>query len=151
MDWLSSFFDEVPSCVEQTLGYNSLPEYTSSSLHYSSIPKSHSLGLNGISIDSMVSLPEECSNESMYCSTTPGSAEFEHKPLTPKSDSQSIAEACDIKPSLFPRQTLFDSTSSLVPHINGHMENSILEKGRLDRQGCSTKSDSDGDRESGEF
>ena len=127
VDWLSSFFDEVPSCAETTLCYSNLPEYTSSSMSYTSLGKSQFLGLNGLGMDSMSTIPEECSNESMYCSTpsAPRSPDFDHKPLTPESESHSLE--IDVKPQLFGKDSLFEPSDRFGSHINGHIEPTELE------------------------
>ncbi|XP_020909945.1 cyclic AMP-responsive element-binding protein 3-like protein 2 isoform X2 [Exaiptasia diaphana] len=119
VDWLSSFFDEVPCCMEQSLPNYNLPEYTSSSgLNYSS--KNHSIGLSGLSMDPMPALPEDCSNESLYCptpSTRCRSPDFDHtRALITDSESSD-----DSKTNLFGRHSLcppFDSTQNSF-HLEG--------------------------------
>ena len=135
MDWLS-IFDEGPSCPDQTLaGYNSLADFSTNSLHYNSAPKASCLGIsNGLGMDAMVTFPEDCANESMYCSTVPHSPE---KPHTPDSEQ---AEIFDAKPELYPRPSLFHFNGPL-----GHLENTTNA-----RQGCAHKTETDIDQESGE-
>lgn len=123
VDWLSGFFDEVPSCSDSTLNYNNtLPEYTSSSLPYTSFGKSHYLSLNGLSMDTMPSLPEECSNESLYCSTPSAPRSPDYKPLSPDSMESSHSLETDVKPHLFGKDTLFEPQESFVPQINNRLE-----------------------------
>ncbi|XP_073241159.1 uncharacterized protein [Porites lutea] len=117
VDWLSGFFDEVPTCAE-TLSYNSLPEYTSSSLPYTSLGKSHYLSLNGLSMDTMPSFPEECSNESLYCST-PSDSTPDYKPLSPESTHSLEA---DVKPNLFSKDVLLEPHESFSPSMNHRLE-----------------------------
>lgn len=154
VDWLSNFFDDptaVPSCAEQ-LGYtSSLPEYTTNSLQYHSISKSHGLGINGLNIDAMASFPEECSNESLYCSTPskPGSPDFDHKPLTPDSETNS-GDTESFCPNSVCSQ--FDSKIGIKSQkIGSHMD-TIEQDRRLELH--STNSDQDSERqdsESGKF
>lgn len=123
VDWLSGFFDEVPSCSDSTLGYNNtLPEYTSSSLSYTSLAKSHYLSLNGLSMDSMPSFPEECSNESLYCSTPLAPRTPDYKPLSPDSMESSHSLESDVKPHLFGKDALFEPQENFVPQINSRLE-----------------------------
>lgn len=122
MDWLSGFFDEVPSCADTTLSYNSLPEYTSSSLPYTSFGKSHYLGLNGLSMDSMPSFPEECSNESLYCSTPSDTHTPDYKPLSPESLDSTHSLETDVKPHLFDKDPMFESQESFEPPIDSRLE-----------------------------
>lgn len=122
VDWLSGFFDEVSSCSDSTLNYsNTLPEYTSSSLSYNSLGKSHYLSLNGLSMDTMPSLPEECSNESLYCSTPSVPHTPDYKPLSPASIDSSPLET-DVKPHLFGRDALFEPQENFAPPINSRLE-----------------------------
>lgn len=122
MDWLSGFFDEVSSCSDSTLNYNNtLPEYTSSSLSYNSLGKSHYLSLNGLSMDTMPSLPEECSNESLYCSTPSAPHTPDYKPLSPASIDSSPLET-DVKPHLFGRDAFFEPQENFAPQINSRLE-----------------------------
>lgn len=122
VDWLSGFFDEVSSCSDSTLNYNNtLPEYTSSSLSYNSLGKSHYLSLNGLSMDTMPSLPEECSNESLYCSTPSAPHTPDYKPLSPASIDSSPLET-DVKPHLFGRDAFFEPQENFAPQINSRLE-----------------------------
>lgn len=121
VDWLSGFFDEVPSCTEATLNYNNtLPEYTSNSLPYTSFGKSHYLSLNGLSMDTMPSFPEECSNESLYCSTPSDPRTPDYKPLSPDSMESHSLET-DVKPHIF-KDTLFEPQENFVPQMNTRLE-----------------------------
>lgn len=122
VDWLSGFFEEVPSCSDTTLSYNSLPEYTSSSLSYSSFGKSHYLNLNGLSMDSMPSFPEECSNESLYCSTPSAPHTPDYKPLSPDSLESSHSLETDVKPHLFLKDPMFEAQETFAPPINNRLE-----------------------------
>lgn len=122
VDWLSGFFDEVPSCADTTLNYNNtLPEYTSSSLPYTSLTKSHYLSLNGLSMDSMPSFPEECSNESLYCSTPLAPRTPDYKPLSPDSMESHSLET-DVKPHIFGKDALFQPHENFVPQMNSRLE-----------------------------
>lgn len=68
MDWLLGFFDEVFFCSDLILNYNNiLLEYILSSLLYNLFGKLYYLSLNGLSMDIMFSLLEECFNELLYC------------------------------------------------------------------------------------
>lgn len=116
MDWLSGFFDEVPSYN------NTLPDYTSSSLPYTSLAKSHYLSLNGLSMDSMPSFPEECSNESLYCSTPLAPRTPDYKPLSPDSTMESHSLENDVKPHLFGKDALFEPQENFVPQMNSRLE-----------------------------
>lgn len=119
VDWLSGFFDEVPSYN------NTLLDYTSSSLPYTSLAKSHYLSLNGLSMDSMPSFPEECSNESLYCSTPLAPRTPDYKPLSPDSmESHSLEN--DVKPQLFGKDALFEPQENFVPQINSRLETTEL-------------------------
>ncbi|XP_031570697.1 uncharacterized protein LOC116305018 isoform X2 [Actinia tenebrosa] len=127
VDWLSSFFDEVPSCMEQTLPNYTLPEYTSSgTLQYSA--KNHSLGLSGLSMDPMPALPEDCSNESLYCPTPTArsrSPDFDHH----NSKSLIIDDTNDdLKTNLFGRNPLCPPFNTTQDHFNGHLEGSEIER-----------------------
>ncbi|XP_078359167.1 cyclic AMP-responsive element-binding protein 3-like protein 1 isoform X2 [Oculina patagonica] len=124
VDWLSGFFDEVPSCMsDTTLNYNNtLPEYTSSSLPYTSLTKSHYLSLNGLSMDSMPSFPEECSNESLYCSTPLAPRTPDYKPLSPDSMESSHSLETDVKPHIFGKDPLFEPHENFVPQMNSRLE-----------------------------
>ena len=122
VDWLSGFFDEVPSCAETTLSYNSLPEYTSSTLPYTSFAKSHYLSLNGLSMDTMSSFPEECSNESLYCSTPSDPQTPDYKPLSPDSLESTHSLEADVKPNIFGKDTLFEPHESFAPLTNSRIE-----------------------------
>ena len=153
VDWLSNFFDDptaVPSCTEQ-LGYSSsLPEYTTSSLQYHPLVKSHTLGMNGLNLDAMPAFPEECSNESLYCSTPskPRSPDFDHKPLTP--DSETNCGDTDLfGPNSVSSQ--FDSKSGINPQLSGHMDSTDHDR-RLELHSTSSDQDSERqDSESGRF
>ncbi|XP_068710046.1 cyclic AMP-responsive element-binding protein 3-like protein 2 isoform X2 [Montipora foliosa] len=119
VDWLSGFFDEVPSCADTTLSYNSFPEYSSTTFG-----KSHYLSLNGLSMDSMPSFPEECSNESLY-STTPSAPQTpDYNPLSPDSLGSTHSLEVDVKPhlSLFGKDPLFDVQDGFGPPMNNHVE-----------------------------
>ncbi|XP_001630366.2 cyclic AMP-responsive element-binding protein 3-like protein 2 isoform X2 [Nematostella vectensis] len=129
VDWLSSFFDEVPTCMEQNLSNYSVPEYTSS-LHHSSI-RTQNIGLNSLGIDPMPSLPEDCSNESMYGKSPADrsrSPDFESKVA---SDGDQIHD--DLKPVLFNRRLS-------APFESQHMFNSHMEG--VDDGGCITETHS---------
>lgn len=104
------------------MSYNSLPEYTSSSLSYSSFGKSHYLSLNGLSMDSMPSFPEECSNESLYCSTPSAPHTPDYKPLSPDSLESSHSLETDVKPHLFLKDPMFEAQETFAPPINNRLE-----------------------------
>lgn len=132
--------------MEQTLPNYNLPEYTSNTaLNYNS--KNHSLTLNGLSMDPMPVLPEDCSNESLYCPTPNArsrSPDFDH-PRSLITDDPSD----DLKTNFFGRHSLcppFENNQS-----NFHLDTS--EVGRINSLNESKKSSSDdgdlGENESG--
>ena len=150
VDWLSNFFDDpsaVPCCAE--LSYNSsLGEYTTSSLSYHSMAKPHSLGLNGLNIDTMTAFPEECSNESLYCSTPskPRSPDVEHKPLTPDSEIN-VGDADYFCPnSVCSQIDTKNGIKSLT--LGSHMDTVTDQDRRLELR--STSSDQDSERQDSE-
>ena len=122
MDWLSRFFDDVPACADSSLNYNSLPEYTSSSLSCSAFGKSHYLNLNGLSMDSMPSFPEECANESLYCSPQSAPQTPDYKPLSPDSLGSSHSLEADVKPPLFCKDPIFDVQEGFTSQMNSYIE-----------------------------
>lgn len=122
VDWLSRFFDDVPACADSSLSYNSLPEYTSSSLSCSTFGKSHYLNLNGLSMDSMPSFPEECANESLYCSPQSAPQTPDYKPLSPDSLGSSHSLEADVKPPLFCKDPIFDVQEGFTSQMNSYIE-----------------------------
>lgn len=122
VDWLSRFFDDVPACADTSLSYNSLPEYTSSSLSCSTFGKSHYLNLNGLSMDSMLSFPEECANESLYCSPQSAPQTPDYKPLSPDSLGSSHSLEADVKPPLFCKDPIFDVQEGFTSQMNSYIE-----------------------------
>ncbi|KAK2572736.1 Cyclic AMP-responsive element-binding protein 3-like protein 2 [Acropora cervicornis] len=122
VDWLSRFFDDVPACADSSLSYNSLPEYTSSSLSCSAFGKSHYLNLNGLSMDSMPSFPEECANESLYCSPQSAPQTPDYKPLSPDSLGSSHSLEADVKPPLFCKDPIFDVQEGFTSQMNSYIE-----------------------------
>lgn len=126
VDWLSRFFDDVPACADDradsSLIYNSLPEYPSSSLSCSTFGKSHYLNLNGLSMDSMPSFPEECANESLYCSPQSAPQTPDYKPLSPDSLGSSHSLEADVKPPLFCKDPIFDVQEGFTSQMNSYIE-----------------------------
>lgn len=106
--------------MEQTLPNYNLPEYTSNTgLNYNS--KNHSLNLNGLSMDPMPALPEDCSNESLYCPTPTArsrSPDFEH--------TRSLMVDDDLKTNLFGRH-------SLCPPFENNQNSFHMEGSEIDR------------------
>lgn len=126
VDWLSRFFDDVPACADDradsSLIYNSLPEYPSSSLSCSTFGKSQYLNLNGLSMDSMPSFPEECANESLYCSPQSAPQTPDYKPLSPDSLGSSHSLEADVKPPLFCKDPIFDVQEGFSSQMNSYIE-----------------------------
>lgn len=69
----------------------------------------------------MPSLPEECSNESLYCSTPSAPHTPDYKPLSPASIDSSPLET-DVKPHLFGRDAFFEPQENFAPQINSRLE-----------------------------
>jgi hypothetical protein len=142
--------------MDQTLPSYNLPEYTSSgTLHYST--KNHSLGLSGLSMDPMPALPEDCSNESLYCptpTTRSRSPDFGHHTKSFTIDDTND----DLKTNLFSRHSLCPSFETTHNHFNGQLEGSEIDrinslndsKSSLAINLSSTEADTDvGENESG--
>lgn len=72
-------------------------------------------------MDSMPSFPEECSNESLYCSTPLAPHTPDYKPLSPDSMESHSLET-DVKPHLFGKDTLFEPQENFVPQVNSRLE-----------------------------
>lgn len=69
-------------------------------------------------MDTMPSFPEECSNESLYCST-PSDSTPDYKPLSPESTHSLEA---DVKPNLFSKDVLLEPHESVSPSMNHRLE-----------------------------
>lgn len=72
-------------------------------------------------MDSMPTFPEECSNESLYCSTPLAPRTPDYKPLSPDSIESHSLET-DVKPHLFGKDALFEPQENFVPQVNSRLE-----------------------------